>query len=168
MIGGLVALLVVRMTGAQNAKQAAKTRQNDAIADFVAAIWPVALNDLKEARDSQVSFSALSSAQTRLELVGGDGIELATALKTSPHRISRAWLSIDVVKKANAVREDAVRLERQFRSLLSRLCLNLADWPNASQVERLKHVASIALLNEKIENLAEEARKLASESAEEQ
>lgn len=131
-IGGLVALLVVRLTNSQGSRHAEKARQVEAIANLVASAEAANFTAARS-EDPMVQFHEMRAALLKLRMSGTDSQPVAHAINPWPHKLTSLLLTVMGMGRNT---EDFKQLWSVVNSAISTLSTLLPDWPEASPEER--------------------------------
>jgi hypothetical protein len=157
-LGGLVALMVVRLTNGQNERQAERSRQIAAVADLVGGLDNV-LVDFGAARtgDLHPPFVVLQSAWVRLKMSGQDAAALAEALKDVPSFVSHLTSGFPPADRGNAKSSEYLL---RLRAAVASISENLPDWTHGDAQAREKILREVT---DSAQKLKQELRRLESE-----
>jgi hypothetical protein len=134
--GALVALGVVFLANGQNTRQAEKSRQMSAIADFVAAAESIVQAREPDARGYPTHdvLLMMRAAHVRLRMSGNDVQDLAEAIRDWPYRLYQ--LEFRVGPRAEPLNERQLSAWRLLRISVAAILVTLPDWMHASKSER--------------------------------
>lgn len=149
-MGGLVALLVVRLTNGQSQKQADRSRQMAAIADLVAAAEACAHEGQlgRDGLSSPENLLLMRSAWTRLKMSGKDSKDLAAVLQKWPYRM--ASLELEVWPRSERLTKEQVEAYEILTESAATLMSLLPQWPDANRADRAAHISLLTDQSEAI------------------
>lgn len=148
-LGGLVALIVVRLTNRQQRRNAIEVREIDAVAEFLSTVESVirTFTNLEKYQPNETSVD-LSRALLKLHLAGPGLRELAAALDYWPTSITNLCISYHLA----VVRE--VKLPINVRKVMSDVSVEatvgLRHWFDDSRAAKAQHLVMVHRLTEEM------------------
>lgn len=137
-IGGLVALLVVRLTNKNQARLAAEAREKAAIADFVAAADRL-ITEYEQGRQAIESLlHAMIAASVRWQLELKDR-KMSSLLVDLPHRLANRAMDAYTTKE----RHDSPEFDKLLNAVVDVRFIALG-WQDADPKERAAHRDELA------------------------
>lgn len=150
LIGGFVALGVVRLTNGQQRKIAAEAREINAISEIVSQLQVLALTYQKpEEFQAREQMAALFAAVVKLHMAGPSVKDLAEALGDWPGYLVDVC-GMELLLRDNDGPKHPEALSAEVSNLLSHAggttYKELRDWHLDSKEDRLRHLAAIRYL----------------------
>lgn len=148
-IGGLVALWVVRLTNGQQRRGAEEARERAAIADFIGTVQALNVSFTREDSFRPRELSAqLGAAQVRLHMASSDVTRLADAVLHWPARLVNLATSFHLANKRGT--DLPVDVSAIIRQTTSTVLFAMREWPGATPAERDAHIAVLDATTSKL------------------
>ncbi|MHA7144215.1 hypothetical protein ACX80U_05795 [Arthrobacter sp. TmT3-37] len=150
-IGGLVALIVVRLTNGQARRQAERQEQISAMADLLAAaeqtLFIIAKDERLAATTS--SFLNMRSAVHRLHMSGGDARPVAEVIDRWPYLLTSLRTDLEMARQEGSGDEE--KYFGRLNSGVTELVLSLRSWTDGSKRTRRDALRSLGDHSKKLD-----------------
>ena len=141
-IGGLVALWVVRLTNGQQRRSAEEARERAAIADFLGVLQALEVSFTREDTFRPRELMAqIGAAQVKLYMASKDVTRLADAVLHWPARLTNVATSYHLAKHRDT--ELPVDVRATMRHTVATALFSMREWPGATSAERDAHIAEL-------------------------
>lgn len=148
-VGGVVALLVVRLTNRQARRNAADERLVNAIAEVGALVTSFSMLNSLENFDPRQEFIALDAAFIKVRLASPDNPELNASIESLPALMTGLAIEFHLPHTSES---NKVEIREFLGTTASALVICLCDWPSDPPKAR---EASLTILNKCVRDAEE-------------
>lgn len=154
-LGGLVALLVVRLTNGQQRRNAAEAREIEAIAEFISLLHAMQMTFTKlEAFKPREHIAQMGAAVVKIHMAGAQSRPLAIAIDSWPVSVVDLGVSFHLAEKLKL--DLPVDVQDVMRHATVAAMVHLRSWHGGDDELRAQRLKAI---NEVTEQLVEAGRK---------